>query len=146
MFISFSPMHAAPEGAPANLKSSAITSTSLTLTWLPPQNTLQNGVIRQFLITAVELNTGTNSTYRTQSSRMNSFSLGDLHPSYTYRFNVHAVTIEVGPASLDHVVTLLEDGTSPFYLCFFISRCLGQPTYSHMCGLQFMWTKSTFVC
>ena len=89
--------------------SSDVTSTSLTLTWLPPQTTLQNGVIRHYIVTALEINTGANFTYQAQSHT--TFSIGDLHPYYTYLFNVFAVTVEVGPASLDHSVTTLQDGT-----------------------------------
>ena len=100
--------HAAPEGAPVNVASSNITSTSLTLTWLPPANTLQNGVIRHYIIVGLEVDTGTNFTYQAQSHT--SFSIGDLHPFYTYQFNVFAVTVEVGPASLDHTVTTIQNG------------------------------------
>ena len=92
------------------MASSNITSTSLTLTWLPPDNTLQNGIISHYIILAREVDTGTNFTYRAQS--LTSFSIGDLHPHYTYLFNVFAVTVETGPASLDHRVTTLQDSTS----------------------------------
>ena len=101
-------LYSAPEGAPINVVSSDVMSTSLTLTWGSPQNTLQNGVIRHYIITALEINTGTNFTYQAQSRT--TFSIGDLHPYYTYQFNVFAVTVEVGPSSLDHRVTTLQDG------------------------------------
>ena len=96
----------APDGAPDNVVSSNITSTSLTLTWAPPL--IPNGIIRHYIIRAVEVNTGTNFTYQAQSRT--TFTVGDLHPYYTYHFNVHAVTIELGPASLNHTVTTLQDG------------------------------------
>ena len=101
-------LYSAPEGAPINVVSSDVMSTSLTLTWGPPQNTLQNGVIRHYIITALEINTGTNFTYQAQSRT--TFSIGDLHPYYTYQFNVFAVTVEVGPSSMDHRVTTPQDG------------------------------------
>lgn len=100
-------MPVAPDSAPGSVMSSNITSSSLTLTWVAPQDTLQNGVIRHYIIMALEVNTGANFTYQAQSHT--TFSVGDLHPYYTYRYNVHAVTIEVGPASLDHTVTTLQD-------------------------------------
>ena len=103
---------AAPEGAPINVQSSDITSTSLTLTWLPPESTLQNGVIRHYIVMALEVNTGANFSYQAQSHT--SFSVGDLHPYYTYHFNVLAVTVEAGPASLDHTVTTLQDSMLMF--------------------------------
>ena len=91
--------------------SSDITSTSLTLTWAPPAN--PNGVIRHYIIRAVEINTRVNLTYQAQSRT--TFTVGDLHPYYTYQFNVHAVTVELGPASLNHTVTTLQDGEEEGY-------------------------------
>ena len=87
--------------------SSNITSDSLTLTWDPPPNNLQNGVIRHYVVVALELNTGINTTYMASHTTL---SIGDLHPFYLYEFRVFAVTVEVGPSSLAHQVTTLEDG------------------------------------
>lgn len=73
--------------------------------WLPPLN--PNGMIRHYIVAFLEINTGTNFTYQVHSRT--SFSVGDLHPFYRYLINVFAVTVEVGPSSLDHTVTTLED-------------------------------------
>lgn len=73
--------------------------------WLPPVN--PNGMIRHYVITALEINTGNNLTFQAHSHI--SFSVGDLHPFYSYLFNVFAVTVEMGPPSPDHTVTTLED-------------------------------------
>jgi hypothetical protein len=86
--------------------SSSVTSTSLTLTWAPPL--IPNGVITHYIINAVEVDTGVNITYQAQSRT--TFTVGDLHPYYTYQFNVRAVTVAVGPASPSHTVTTLQDG------------------------------------
>ena len=98
----------APEGAPINVASTSITSSSLVLSWDPPLNALQNGIIRHYIITAIELNTGANFTFMAQSRI--TLSVGDLHPFYTYQFNVFAVTIQAGPSSSDHQVTTSQDG------------------------------------
>lgn len=92
------------------MTSSDVTSTSLTLSWFPPEE--QNGVIRHYIVVVHEVNTGTNFTYQAQSHL--SFSIGDLHPYYTYQINVFAVTVEVGPASLDHNITTLQDSKLRF--------------------------------
>ncbi len=68
---------------------------------------LQNRIISHYIITLLELNTGNNLTYQAQSHT--TFSVGDLHPYYSYQFNVFAVTVDIGPASLDHVVLTLQD-------------------------------------
>lgn len=64
-------------------------------------------MIRYYIITVLEINTGTNLTY--QAHTHTSFLIGDLHPSYDYLLNVFAVTVEVGPPSIGHAVTTLED-------------------------------------
>lgn len=64
-------------------------------------------MIRHYVVIVSEINTGTNLTYQAHSHP--SFSIGDLHPFYSYVFNVFAVTVEVGPASIDLRVTTLED-------------------------------------
>lgn len=87
------------------MSSSDITSTSLTLTWLPPLN--PNGMIRHYIVKVLEINTGINFTYQAHSH--SSFTIGDLHPFYSYIFDVFAVTVGAGPSSLDHTVTTLED-------------------------------------
>ncbi len=101
----------APEGAPISVLSSNVTSTSLTLSWLPPLN--PNGLIRRYIITVLEINTGTNSTYQAHSHT--SISIGDLHPFYSYTFNVFAITVEEGPSSLSHTVTTLEDSKYNYF-------------------------------
>lgn len=101
-------LRVAPEGAPVNIASTSVTSNSLILTWDPPSNSLQNGIVRGYVIVATELDTGANITFMVQSHT--SLSVGDLHPYYTYQFNVFAVTVEVGPSSLDYQVTTLQDG------------------------------------
>ena len=65
-------------------------------------------MVRYYIVTMLETNTGVNFTY--QSHSHTSFSIGDLHPFYTYQFYVRAVTVEVGPLSTAHTVTTLEDG------------------------------------
>jgi len=92
--------------------SSSITSNSLVITWDSPPDSVQNGIIRYYVVVMLELNTGSNLTFTVQSRT--SLSVGDLHPYYTYQINVLAVTIEAGPSSLDHRVTTLQDGKLVF--------------------------------
>ena len=95
----------APDGPPLNVSFSEVTSTSLILTWLPPLH--PNGMILHYIISLLEVNTGSNLTYQAHSHSF--FSVGDLHPSYSYLIRVFAVTIEMGPTSLNLMVTTLED-------------------------------------
>ena len=90
------------------LTASNITATSVTLSWEPPESDLQNGVIRHYLIQVFEYQTGSNLTY--QATAHTVFTVGDLHPFYTYSIAVQAVTVAAGPLSLSQSISTLEDG------------------------------------
>ena len=98
----------APDAAPTMLTASNVTATSVTLSWEPPESDLQNGVIRHYLIQVLETQTGNNLTY--QATAHTVFTVGDLHPFYTYSFSVQAVTVAPGPLSVAQSVSTLEDG------------------------------------
>ena len=98
----------APGAAPTMLTASNITATSFTLSWEPPESDLQNGVIRHYLIQVFETQTGNNLTY--QATARTVFTVGDLHPFYSYSFSVQAVTVAAGPLSVPRSVRTLEDG------------------------------------
>ena len=98
----------APGAAPTMLTASNITATSVTLSWEPPESDLQNGVIRHYLIQVFEYQTGNNLTY--QATAHTVFTIGDLHPFYTYSFSVQAVTVAAGPLSLSQSIRTPENG------------------------------------
>ena len=88
-----------------NISFSNVTSTSFILAWQPPLT--PNGVIDYYVIDLVENNTGTNFSYHARSHAF--YAVGYLHPFYTYSVYISAVTVAVGPPSLELAVsTLLE--------------------------------------
>jgi len=95
----------APSGPPLNVSFFDITSTSFILSWQPPLT--PNGVIDYYVIDLVENNTGTNFSYRAHSQAF--YAVGYLHPFYTYSIYISAVTVEVGPPSLELVLSTLQD-------------------------------------
>ena len=105
-------MHAlyqlAPSGAPSPAMVVGLTSTSVSLNWLPPNNTLHNGVIRHYSIYVQETNTGADFSVQTLSDT--TFTVGDLHPYYTYVISVQAVTVLPGPMSSPTTILTLQDG------------------------------------
>ena len=84
----------------------------MSLTWEPPALGLQNGVIRHYQIVAFEVDTNVTLTYRATANA--AFTVGELHPFYTYRFAVQAVTVATGPLSASVTALTLEDGQSIF--------------------------------
>ena len=96
-----------PTGAPLNISAVPIGSTSVLLTWEAPRADTQNGIVRSYNISVVELESGEewsllspgSDTYRIVTS---------LHPFYRYNCTVAAYTIATGPTGSTVVQTLPE--------------------------------------
>ena len=99
-------MTAAPDGAPENVTGSATSSTSIKITWDPPERNLQNGYIVQYRVTVTETETGTVSKWNVTDT---SLTVTSLHPYYVYTVSVAAETVGIGPYSDGVNVTTDED-------------------------------------
>lgn len=84
-----------------------VTETSYTLTWQPPPYEGINGVIRQYVIQVLEVDSG---RIFTEVSNDTEITLEGLHPFYSYTTRIAAETIGVGPFSIPITVQLNEDG------------------------------------
>ena len=84
-----------------------ITSTSIALSWTPPSEESSNGIITEYRVRVVELDTGTRRDYVALST---SFVIQPLHPDYTYEVSVGAHTVLTGPFSTVQVFRTPEDG------------------------------------
>ncbi len=102
----------APNGSPNTDNFYAQDSTTIIFSWSPPDEEVQNGVIREYRIQLEEIDTGNTSSYISLST---SIEISSLHPDRTYELNVAAFTVAIGPYSVIVNVTTLEDGMSP---CF----------------------------
>ena len=97
----------APSVPPNRVSAVSSNSTSIHLSWNPPPVEQQNGEIDFYIVVCIELNTGaTLSRHRTE---MTDTTITGLHPYYTYRCNVSAITVGEGPFSDSVEVTTLED-------------------------------------
>ena len=85
------------------------TPTSLSLSWNSPLRNLRNGIIRHYVIRFIEQET--NVTSQQQSSGTN-IIFNSLHPFYTYKFSISAVTVGAGPYSQPTSVKLPQAGTA----------------------------------
>ena len=75
-------MHAVPSGTPTNVQGVAISSTSIKLTWDPPEPGDQNGVIQAYNIIITEAVTGRIMNF--QEGGMDSIlTVNSLHPYIT---------------------------------------------------------------
>ena len=85
----------------------AINSTTLLVSWMPPPFEHQNGIIREYRVNITEMETG--MVYRLVTTAR-SLTVPSLHPFYTYNCTVAAVTIAEGPYSVEVNITMPEDG------------------------------------
>ena len=93
-----------PSGPPTNVRGVAISSTSIRLTWEPPQPEDQNGIIQGYNITITEVVTGRMMYFR--EGGMNFILIvNSLHPYYTYQCSISAENIGAGPATNVSVTT-----------------------------------------
>ena len=102
MLVLFFP---APSAPPLALTAEK-TSDSLTLSWDPPANESQNGVIQRYVIRILEDDTSTSTDYYSSTTQI---TVSDLHPYYTYKCSVAAETVGVGPYTAILTVQLDED-------------------------------------
>ena len=128
--------YAAPSSSPVNPTGSAADSRTLILTWNPPPFEDQNGIIREYKILVVELETMFTFTVVSYSLTA---TIGSLHPNYNYQCSITAVTISDGPYTQVFTITTPEDSKfAQFFLnvvhpsalvslcdCFHCSSCNG---------------------
>ena len=90
-------MHAAPSGPPISVTATATSARSVLLTWNPPVDDQQNGILRHYFISLVSV-AGTIS--RNVSSVQQPVSVSGLLPYTQYDCTVQAETVGLGPASI----------------------------------------------
>ena len=106
--IRFLIVYAAPYSSPQNLSAASLTSTSITLHWLPPPDHLLNGIIRYYHILISDPTEVTVHDSLVDGGELEVF-VDDLHPYFLYNCSIAAVTVEDGPPSSIQILTL-EDG------------------------------------
>ena len=94
-----------------------MSSTTIVLSWGPPPTAHQNGIIRKYIITAMEVDTGYHYTWEAYTTEL---ELHSLHPFYTYQFTIAAFTVGQGPMSSPLSLQTLEDGKCKSFLSLII--------------------------
>ena len=79
-------------------------STHIHLTWYPPAQVYQHGIIHVYNINVTELETGAHLQLTSETTEI---TIGPLHPYYTYNCTVVAVTVDEGPSS--HIIVYTEE-------------------------------------
>ena len=99
--------HTAPSGPPQNVSAVVLSATHLLLSWEPPPNEEQNGVIEYYVVTICQFESNICYTYYIEDLQYN---VQNLHPYYMYECTVAAVTVDLGPSSSPITVRMFQDG------------------------------------
>ena len=110
--IIFTCAYLAPSSAPENVSVAVISSTSAEVSWTPPPLLSRNGIVTEYRVSVLELDTGSR---RSQVAFASPLVVQSLHPHYTYHFSVSAHTVGTGPFSAIQVIRTPQDGTSLWY-------------------------------
>ena len=110
LVIIFMYIFIAPSSPPTNIIIDIINSTTVECRWEPPLNNTQNGVIQEYNIVILEIETNTSYFEETDLESL-LFLITYLHPYYHYNISIKAVTVAPGPLSNAMTVLLPEDGT-----------------------------------
>ena len=87
----------------------ATSTTTASFNWIPPDPTLQNGIIVFYTVELTDLTFGTPD--RIYNTTLTSFNFTGLEEYARYSFHVAAGTaIGLGPLSASLQITTLEDG------------------------------------
>ena len=71
-------------------------ATSVRATWVPPSPEDRNGIIQGYSVRVVGVHTDADFSLTINATEI---IIGGLHPFYSYKFSVAAVTISHGPFS-----------------------------------------------
>ena len=106
--ISFATLSfAAPSSAPEAVSVAVVDSTAIFVSWNPPPQEDQNGIIRSYTLLVENAATREVLSFSTQSTSM---SVTGLRPYTSYSCKVAAVTVATGPFSANISVTTHQDG------------------------------------
>ena len=94
-----------PTGAPQSVEAVAVSSSSIRITWTAPLEEEQNGIIRSYHISVVELPTGFLREIVAHGDESIEI-VNNLHPYYLYECAVAAYTVGLGPAAFAQTLTL----------------------------------------
>ena len=95
-----------------------MSSTSIRISWEPPQADQQNGDISSYRLTVTEFETGAVFSLKTVPTD-NLFVVNSLHPFYLYNCSIAAFTVGLGPRKYVSVRTLPEGKLSCIYILQF---------------------------
>ena len=98
---------------PQNMSALALSSTSILLSWMPPQRDLINGVLRYYHVLITDLHGEVVYDALVNEDSLDT-DVSSLYPYSVYNCSVAAVTVEDGPSTEVQVQTLEDSKTNLF--------------------------------
>ena len=98
-----------PTGAPENLTVVAMGSSTVEVSWDPPQPEKQNSPLSEYILVVAGIDSDEEYELR-PSPEANEITISSLHPFYTYTYTIAAVTTGVGPYSPAVSFQMPEEG------------------------------------
>ena len=126
--------HTAPGGPPIDARTIGLSSDRLTLSWLPPDPELRNGIIIKYFICLRVVSTSPGPCLREmthvlgrQVDPITKFTVSELKPYTKYGLNISAGTVVGFGPSASVVATTLETGNFLFLTALQYDRSLKIP-------------------
>lgn len=104
----------APYSQPQNLSGASLSSTSISLHWVPPPDHLINGVLRYYHVLISDPAQAIEYDSLVDGEVLEVF-VDNLHPNLLYDCSVTAVTVDDGPSSSLQILTLEDGELIPHY-------------------------------
>jgi hypothetical protein len=101
-YLNFYSFHfSAPSGPPTNLRVTFVNSSSMTVTWTPPEQGLRNGIIQSYKICVRSSKITDQCKDRISTGSQQNYTVSKLAPSTVYDVIVSAATsVGYGPSVL----------------------------------------------
>ena len=121
----------APSGPPQMISAVALDPRMIKISWSLPLPEEQNGIIEIYVVNITVAETDEHIQLRTNNMTI---TAEGLHPYYNYHITVAAVTIAIGPYTVNQVVQTPQDGKETkaynfaYCTCFFFIPFL----YAHL--------------
>ena len=100
-------LYLVPSGPPTNFVTTSVDSRTINLTWSPPRQQEQNGILRYYVVL---IQSEFSVDRRNVSSSQLSITVTGLQPYTVYNCSVSVGTIGLGPFSLIKQIHTPEDG------------------------------------
>ena len=104
----------APSSSPLNVTVTVVNSVMISVTWSPPLEQDQNGIITTYIIRLYDTVNDQITLYEREAHHTQ-LVIDELHPYYVYNVSMAAETVELGPFSTTQSIQTLQDSQCSYH-------------------------------